>query len=92
MVSKVLKVFENHLTEQLVSEFEELGPENRIILTTEKDAVKLKEFKDEFKDIKHRFFYIPIFINFLNNDQKNFNDQIISYVRDNKRDSILHKK
>ena len=77
---------------KIVSEFEKLNPENKIILTTEKDTVKLKEFNEVFKDIKHRFFYIPIFINFLNKDQENFNDQIISYVRDNKRDSILHKK
>ncbi|MCK4920655.1 MAG: tetraacyldisaccharide 4'-kinase [Bacteroidales bacterium] len=75
---------------KIVEELEKLN--NGIILTTEKDAVKLRKFRDIFKDIEQRFFYLPIFITFLNDDEKSFNHQIISYVRDNKRDSILHKK
>lgn len=75
---------------KIVLEFEKL--EGGIILTTEKDAVKLQKFRSLFKGIEQRIFYLPIFINFLNEDAKDFNHQIISYVRDNKRDSILHKK
>ncbi len=76
----------------IVSEYKKLTKGNGIVLTTEKDAVKLQKFQELFKEIEQRFFYIPIFITFLNKDQENFNDQIIRYVKDNKRDSILHKK
>ncbi|MCF8378799.1 MAG: tetraacyldisaccharide 4'-kinase [Bacteroidales bacterium] len=89
-------IFKDHhnYTEQdavkIVEEYKKMGA--GIILTTEKDAVKLRKFRSVFSGIEERFFYLPIFINFLNEDESNFNHQIISYVRDNKRDSILHKK
>ena len=68
----------------------ELG-ENAIILTTEKDSVKMQSLSSEFETLKDKMFYLPIRIEFLNEDEENFKNQIFSYVRDNKRDSILHK-
>ncbi len=74
------------------TEFRKLNPENSIILTTEKDAVKLKELDVYFTSVMERMFYFPISVEFLNNDEGNFVNQIKNYVKSNKRDSILHKK
>lgn len=65
---------------------------DKIILTTEKDAVKLRTFGQELERLKDKMFYLPIRVSFLNNDGDIFKNQILTYVRDNKRDSILHKE
>ncbi len=78
--------------DRVKNSFSEMNPENSIILTTEKDAVKIREFEKELGSISDRMFFIPVFVEFLNQDDKNFNAQIINYVRSNKRNSVLHKE
>lgn len=72
------------------SEFENIPKSEKILITTEKDAVRLQKFSDLPADFKAIMFYIPIAIEFLNDDAENFNIQILNYVRNNKRNSILH--
>ena len=62
-----------------------------LVLTTEKDAVKLREFTpgDELRNAMHA---VRIRVHFLNNDKENFDKHIKSYVKSNKRSSILHKE
>jgi tetraacyldisaccharide 4'-kinase len=66
---------------------------NKIIVVTEKDAVRLKSdnlFDDEFKkDV----YCIPIEVELLcsEEEKKQFDNQIFSYVRNNKRYSKLYK-
>jgi len=66
--------------------------ELKIIFTSEKDAMRLQKFHMMDHEMKARMYYIPIIIDFLNEDTTNFNQQILNYVRNNKRNSILHKK
>ena len=75
---------------EIRSEFEKIPNSEKILITTEKDAVRLQKFSDLPADFKASMFYIPITIEFLNNDAENFNIQILNYVRNNKRNSILH--
>ncbi len=63
----------------------------RVILTTEKDAARLRMYPGELSEVSELLFYIPIHVGFLNKDTENFNSQIMSYVRSNKRNSILHQ-
>lgn len=77
---------------KIMARFSGMKRENSILLTTEKDAVKLREFKEELTSISDRMFYIPVFVEFLNQDEINFNTQIINYVRSNKRNRTLHKE
>ncbi|MGC9342080.1 MAG: tetraacyldisaccharide 4'-kinase [Bacteroidales bacterium] len=77
--------------QRLLDEFENIEEKKKIILTTEKDSVKLLKFKDILRKVHDKIFYLPIRVEFLNDDQKNFNNQILNYVSSNKRDSILHK-
>ncbi len=56
----------------------------KIILTTEKDAVKLREFEDVSPILMNNTFYLPIEVE-ISEDKSKFNNQIIDYVRKNKR-------
>jgi tetraacyldisaccharide 4'-kinase len=76
---------------RITKEYENLSGPEKIIITTEKDAARLQKYSDLPENLKSRMFYIPISVEFLNDDAENFNKQIISYVRNNKRNSILHK-
>jgi len=76
----------------IISAYHSLDGDEKIIFTTEKDAMRLQKFTDIETTIKERFYFIPIFIDFLNEDTDHFNQHIINYVRDNKRDSILFKR
>ncbi len=61
--------------------FNNIATEKKLILTTEKDAVKLKnkDFENSLKDFP--IFYIPIFADFLNEDKRDFNEKILDYAK-----------
>lgn len=76
----------------IIKKFRAIESTEKIIFTTEKDAMRLEKFYEIDNDIKERMYFIPVTIGFLNEDTENFNQHILSYVRNNKRNSILHKK
>ena len=76
----------------IIASYHSMKGNEKIIFTTEKDAMRLQKFTGIDPEIKEKFYFIPISVSFLNEDTDNFNKQIINYVRDNKRDSILYKK
>jgi tetraacyldisaccharide 4'-kinase len=84
--------FKERDIQKIVNAFNGNRVENTIIITTEKDAMRLKQFHEMFKPIEENIYYIPIIIEFLNEDTKNFNNQINSYVESNRRNSILYKR
>lgn len=61
-----------------------------LILTTEKDAVKLRELELP-EPIKMAMYAVPVRVQFLNDDQEEFDKQINSYVTSNKRGSLLYQ-
>ena len=67
-------------------------PEPRIIITTEKDAVRLRETEGLHEKVKSNMYELPIKVSFMLDQQDNFNEKIISYVRKNSRNSILAKR
>ena len=58
---------------------------NKIIITTEKDAMRLvkSEYIRELNSLP--VFYVPIEVKLHGLDQSNFSNQIKKYVRENKR-------
>ncbi|MBN1596787.1 MAG: tetraacyldisaccharide 4'-kinase [Bacteroidales bacterium] len=62
----------------------------KIIITTEKDAVKLKKFKDMDRFVRERIFYLPVKVRFLDNKKAEFDKHITNYVKKNKRIGYLH--
>ena len=66
------------------------GP--KVIVVTEKDAVRFMSNKYLSDELKSKMYYIPIEIELLCSDEEKvqFNNQIISYVRNNKRYNKLY--
>ena len=75
-----------------INETFEAMPEPRLIITTEKDAVRLRETEGLYETVKECIYKLPIKVNFMLDQEDNFNDKIISYVRKNSRNSILAKR
>ena len=67
-------------------------PEPRIIITTDKDAVRLKETEGLSEDVRQHLYALPIKVSFMLEQEDNFNEKILSYVRKNSRNSILAKR
>ncbi len=77
--------------QQIEQKFVEINSENKIIITTEKDSMRLKDL-DLSSHLKSHLFYIPLKIKFLDSEGKNFDDKIVTYVRENKSNRELHKR
>jgi tetraacyldisaccharide 4'-kinase len=73
--------------QNIATAFSELKSHSRYLITTEKDAVRLREFTNIAEQLKTALFYIPIGIHFLNDDKDEFDNMIIDYVRKNKRNN-----
>jgi tetraacyldisaccharide 4'-kinase len=69
------------------SAYNNLKSTTRYLFTTEKDAVRMREFANIAEPIKSAFFYIPVGIYFLNEDKDEFDNLIIDYVRKNHRNN-----
>ena len=76
---------------QLINETFANMPSPKIVITTEKDAVRINDTKGLSKEIKDNIYSLPVKINFLLEQEEVFNEKIISYVRKNSRNSILAK-
>ncbi len=76
--------------EKIRNRFQKLGKGDRVIITTEKDAVRLREAMHLDEGLKKALYYIPIKVRFLNNRTDDFNKEIIDYVRKNKKHSFLY--
>jgi tetraacyldisaccharide 4'-kinase len=72
---------------RIYSAYNDLKSTTRYLFTTEKDAVRLREFTNIAEPIRSAFFYIPIEIYFLNEDKDEFDNLIIDYVRKNHRNN-----
>lgn len=77
--------------DQMEQKFVEINSENKIIITTEKDSMRLKDL-DLSSNFKSHLFYIPLKIKFLDSEGKNFDDKIVTYVRENKSNRELYKR
>lgn len=64
----------------------------KIIVTTEKDATRLEQLDGLSEEVKQNLYVLPIKVKFMINQEEEFNDKIIDYVRKNSRNSILAKK
>lgn len=76
--------------EEVKKIFDNIASSNKIIVTTEKDAMRLRD--PDFSDILNHLplFYMPIEIDFYDKDKNEFNEQILHYVRTNQNNSSLH--
>lgn len=78
--------------QEVESKFAAIHSTNKILITTEKDASRLLTNPYLSNETKASLYYIPIEVAFLFGHEKNFNEQILGYVRKNKTNRGLFKK
>lgn len=64
--------------------WDDIKSTEKYLITTEKDAVRLKEFANIADSMKRAFYYIPVGVVFVNTQKEEFDNMIIEYVRKNK--------
>jgi tetraacyldisaccharide 4'-kinase len=75
--------------EKITEAWNSLRSSRKYLITTEKDAVRLREFTNIAETFRSAFYYIPVGIDFLNDDKEEFDNLIIDYVRKNKRNNRI---
>lgn len=83
-------IFTNKDIIKISAAFKGIQDENKIIITTEKDSLRLRETQNGNLLEELPAFYIPIEIDFLYGDKNRFNKQITEYVRKNKPISSIY--
>ena len=76
----------------LVNETFAAMPAGSLIVTTEKDAVRLKDVAGLSEQVRKALYVLPIEVEILRNQQQTFNKSIIDYVLKNPRNSNLAEK
>lgn len=71
-----IKSIENHFAKM------DVDADNKIIITTEKDATRLRTIDNINENVKRNLYYVPIQVVFLKNkDKESFNKKIFKHVR-----------
>ena len=78
--------------QQVKEHFLKLDGRNRLIVTTEKDAARLKQHPALDEELKPFIQVLPVEIEFLRDQQDLFNQNVIDYVRKNPRNSSLPER
>lgn len=76
--------FQEKDMKKIKNQFEAIFSKNKIIVTTEKDAMRIKDTELMSFFVNLPFFFLPIEVKFHKNDKEMFDKQIIEYVRKNK--------
>ncbi|MGL6269882.1 MAG: tetraacyldisaccharide 4'-kinase, partial [Chitinophagaceae bacterium] len=63
---------------EIKTRFQQMDATEKLIITTEKDAVRLIKFGDELKDIS--FYVLPISVSFLFAETRAFNELISNFI------------
>lgn len=66
------------------------SPEGSVILTTEKDAVKLRNSKKIPSMIRERLYYVPMKVSFYDDTKQEFLSKLENDIRTNPKDRVLN--
>lgn len=77
--------------DSLISSYQSCIGNNKIMVTTEKDAMRLikSPYLSKFKDIP--LYYTPIEVRFHNTKESHFDEEIMQYVRSHQTNNRLHR-
>jgi tetraacyldisaccharide 4'-kinase len=78
--------------QQIMSRFEHLKTGKKIIVTTEKDAVRFNQMQGLDEQFKSVLYYLPVKVKFLDEEGEMFNKKILNYVGENKSNRELHQR
>ncbi len=76
----------------VLKKFEEIKSDKKLIVTTEKDAIRLKDIENIPDEIKANLYYLSVSVKFLDEGENEFNKKILNYVGENKSNRELHKR
>ena len=71
--------------------FATMDADRKIIITTEKDAVRLHATNGLSDEVRQNIYSLPINVVFMQDKEEEFNNKILDYVQKNSRNSILAK-
>jgi tetraacyldisaccharide 4'-kinase len=72
--------YDRYDLETISESFNNIESENKILLTTEKDAARLFEHREWFIQKKLSIFALPVEVRFFEHDQQVFNQEILNYL------------
>ncbi len=76
----------------IMSKFDSIDSDRKIIITTEKDAVRLRDMTGLPELLKQVLYYLPVRVKFINEEENSFNKKILRYVGENTSNRKLYKK
>ncbi len=71
--------------------YAQMTGKDKIIITTEKDNARLFGMNGLSDEVRSRIYVLPVAVSFMLDQENDFKDNIIGYVRKNSRNSILAK-
>lgn len=66
---------------KIKKDFKAISGQKKVLFTTEKDAVRLKQLKKFPRNMKYKLYALPISIKVLHGKQKEFEQLVLNYVR-----------
>lgn len=78
--------------QSVMQKFDALQSDKKIIVTTEKDSMRLKDLANLPDDFKMNLYYLPVKVKFLDEGENEFNKKILNYVGENKSNRELRTK
>ncbi len=76
-------IFHSNDLKDIKQQFEKITSAKKIVLTTEKDGVRLEKFATELKDFP--IYAVPIQHVFLFNEEEKFKEQVIAFIKNFKK-------
>jgi tetraacyldisaccharide 4'-kinase len=76
-------IFHSNDLQDIRQHFKKINSDNKVVLTTEKDAVRLEKFEQELKDFP--IYVVPIEHQFLFNEAEMFKDSITGFIKKSKK-------
>ncbi len=73
--------------ENIAATFTGIKGQDKVIITTEKDAQRLREIANIAQPLKTAAYYVPLTVLFREEEKKLFDNLIVNYVRKNKRNN-----
>jgi len=73
-------VFSSHELSQIKRHYDQIPSDNKIILTTEKDATRLDLHRKYIVENKLPVFVLPVDVNFLFGEKEKFNDELRNFL------------
>jgi tetraacyldisaccharide 4'-kinase len=74
---------------KIIRAFDFLQTPAKILLTTEKDAVRMESFEQLDEDLRQKMYYLPVKVRFVDQETGNFNQEILNYVSNFKLNSAI---